>query len=70
MRELSIEKMEMVSGGKNAVGCAAGIITMAAIAGYAFVNPVGFGVTLLYCAYSGVLASTTGAAALAIMEAC
>ncbi|WP_262918666.1 hypothetical protein [Belliella filtrata] len=43
---------------------------MAAIAGFALSNPVGFGAAFLYGAGSSLLASTTGAAALAIMEAC
>ena len=63
MKELSIEKMQMVSGGKmnNATQCIGGIVATAALGATAFFAPVAFmgvlmtgaGYTaLVYCNYS------------------
>jgi hypothetical protein len=69
MKELSIEQMENTRGGAG-IGCAAGIIAMGAIAGFALTNPVVFGATFLYGPGSGLLASVTSQAALLIVADC
>ena len=83
MKTLNFEQMENVNGGYYDYGnpppapvpeddpwrCAAGIIAMAAIAGFAFVNPAGFA-AIIFGGGGGSVAAVTGAAAMAIWDNC
>ena len=72
MKELSIEQMEMVSGGtvNDAAKCAGGILGMAIIGASAWFMPVAFGAALLTGAGASAIAGATAASAILIDEGC
>ena len=72
MRELSIEQMEGVSGGKvnDVAKCAGGVFGMAIICAAAWFMPVAFGSALLTGAGASAIAGATAASAILIDEGC